>query len=53
MKLFDQIKKPCRKCPYKLKQIHTTVNPCPQCKLNGYKDYEQFFRMVHRKGGGD
>jgi hypothetical protein len=37
-----KIKLPCLKCPYKQGKIHTLVNPCPQCRLNGYKTYEIF-----------
>ena len=33
---------PCAKCPYKLGQIKTLVNPCPQCKKNGYGSFEIF-----------
>ncbi len=36
--LFD---KPCAKCPYKLGMIKTFINPCPQCKENGYSFYER------------
>jgi hypothetical protein len=36
------VKQPCSKCPYKLGIIHTFRNPCPECKANGYKAYEQF-----------
>lgn len=35
-------KPPCDKCPYKLGQVRTTVDPCPQCKAGGYKTYEMF-----------
>lgn len=51
--LIYQIIPPCKKCPYKLKQVHTVVNPCPQCKLNGYSAYERFKEqaiVVGRKG---
>ena len=37
---------PCPKCPYRLHQIHTFVNPCPQCKENNYKSYDIFMRQV-------
>ena len=39
-------KAPCNKCSYKLGQIQTVVNPCPQCKLNGYQSYEQFKKQL-------
>lgn len=41
-KLLYRIKPPCTGCPYKLGQVHTVVNPCPECKLNGYQTYEWF-----------
>ena len=33
---------PCPKCLYTLGQVRTPVNPCPQCKANGYRSYELF-----------
>lgn len=33
---------PCTKCPYKLGLVRTVVNPCPQCKQNGYSFYKQY-----------
>lgn len=39
-------KKPCAECPYKLGQVHTVANPCPECELNGYQSYE-WFRKQH------
>lgn len=42
MKLIYRVKPPCSKCPYKLGQIRTVTNPCPQCKSNGYKAFERF-----------
>lgn len=41
-KIIYKLTPPCEKCPYKLGQVHTVANPCPQCKLNGYNMYEQF-----------
>lgn len=41
-KIIDSIKPPCPKCPYKLGLVRTLVNPCPQCKANGYWIFEQF-----------
>jgi len=41
-KMIDKIKPPCPKCPYKLGLVHTSVNPCPQCKENNYQLFEQF-----------
>lgn len=37
---------PCRKCPYKLGQVKCVVNPCPQCKQNGYSAYDRFVEGV-------
>lgn len=45
MKLNDAKKKPCAKCPYKLGAVETPVNPCPECKQNGYKSYERFLKL--------
>lgn len=42
MKFLWSKRKPCKECPYKLGQIRTLVNPCPQCKSNGYKTFEVF-----------
>lgn len=39
-------KKPCAKCPYKLGIIKTLINPCLECKLNGYQFYDQFLKQV-------
>ncbi len=40
--LIQNISPPCTKCPYKLGLVHMLVNPCPQCKQNGYQAYERF-----------
>ena len=40
--LLHHIIPPCAKCPYKLGLVHTLVNPCPQCKEDGYQMYERF-----------
>ena len=37
---------PCAKCPYKLGLVHTVVNPCPQCKANGYQTFERFQKQA-------
>lgn len=42
MNPFKQLKAPCSKCPYKLGLVKTLVNPCPECRLNGYQSYKQF-----------
>ncbi len=47
MKLNDTTrKKPCAKCPYKLGQMQTVKNPCPECRLNGYQSYEWFRKQL-------
>lgn len=38
--------KPCTRCPYKLGLVKTLVNPCLQCKLNGYKTFEEMNKRV-------
>ena len=40
--LLCNMSAPCSKCPYTLGQVRTPVNPCPQCKANGYRSYELF-----------
>ncbi|MCM1561270.1 MAG: hypothetical protein NC123_17270 [Butyrivibrio sp.] len=44
-RLLYKIKPPCAKCPYKLGAVTTPINPCPQCKHNGYDEYEQFLKL--------
>lgn len=44
--------KPCGKCPYKLGFVKTLINPCPQCKPDGYSAYEHFLdkmRELHKQ----
>lgn len=48
--LLHQIKPPCAKCPYKLGLVQTLIDPCPQCKENGYQMYERFQQEM---SGGD
>ena len=43
--LLNKIIPPCPKCPYKLGQVETFANPCPECKLNNYRTYETFESM--------
>lgn len=45
-KLIYKLKAPCNKCPYKLGLIQTMVNPCPQCKLNDYRNYDLFKKQL-------
>ena len=47
--LIYKIKPPCDKCPYKLGLVHTVVNPCPQCKANGYQSYEMFKKQLSKE----
>lgn len=35
-------KKPCSRCPYTLGMLQTVINPCPECRMNGYQSYEWF-----------
>ena len=42
--LIYRVKPPCPNCPHTLGQIHTFINPCLECKLNGYQMYEWFLR---------
>lgn len=44
--LIYQIKPPCAKCLYKLGQTYTLINPCPQCKENGYQMFERFQKRI-------
>lgn len=47
-KLIYKIKPPCLQCPYRQGVIKTVISPCPQCKLNGYRAFEQFQRQLSR-----
>ena len=40
---------PCKKCPYKLGLVKTTVNPCPQCRLNNYEAFDKFNKKVMKR----
>ena len=46
--LIRQIKSPCDKCPYKLGLVQTLMNPCPQCKENGYQTFERLQQQASR-----
>lgn len=35
--LAYKLKPPCSECPYKRGLVQTVVNPCPQCRSNGYR----------------
>lgn len=48
--LKKKLIKPCDKCPYKLGIVSMLVNPCPQCKDNGYKTYE---RLISQKNNDE
>lgn len=39
-------KKPCSRCPYTLGLIKTLTNPCPECRMNGYRFYERFQKQL-------
>ena len=39
---------PCAKCPYKLGNVKTLVDPCPQCKHDGYSAYDRFLSELSR-----
>ena len=47
--LNDIKRKPCAKCPYKLGIVETPVNPCPQCRQNGYETYKRFLKLPWQK----
>lgn len=32
---------PCATCLYKLGMVKTLINPCPQCRAGGYKEFYQ------------
>ena len=49
IKKFWLKKLPCKKCPYKLGIVKTTVNPCPQCKIENYKTFEEFKKQQKKK----
>ena len=44
-KLLYKLKSPCNRCPYKLGYIKTFVNPCPQCKSDNYRAFEEFVKQ--------
>lgn len=47
--IINKIKPPCSKCPYKLGQVKTFVNPCPECRQNNYNMFRQFQDMLPAK----
>jgi hypothetical protein len=47
-KIVYGIKPPCPKCPYTLGHVQFVTNPCPECKANNYRMYEE---LVKGKGG--
>lgn len=49
--LIYRIKPSCTKCPYTLGLVRTLVNPCPQCKLDGYQAYKHFTNRAHSASG--
>ena len=48
--LIRRVIQPCKKCPYKLGLLETTMNPCPQCKLNNYQAYDEFKKQMLKNG---
>ena len=51
-KVIFQLKPPCPKCPSTLGQMHTLVNPCPQCKEDGYQMFERFQKKLSENNQG-
>ena len=51
MKLCYRIKPPCSICPYYLGIVRSVFNPCPQCKMNHYRTFEQFQKQLLRSVG--
>lgn len=45
-RLLYEIQPPCSKCPYKLGLVQALINPCPQCKANGYQTFKRFQREL-------
>ena len=48
--LIHHMNPPCAKCPYKLGLVQTLINPCPQCKENGYQTFERFQKQASGDG---
>lgn len=46
MKTVNAKKNPCSRCPYTLGLIKTLTNPCPECRMNGYRSYEWFQKQL-------
>ena len=49
MKTVDAKKKPCSRCPYTLGLVNTLTNPCPECRMNGYRSYEWFQKQLSKE----
>lgn len=47
-KWIYRMKPPCSKCPYEMGIIKTLVHPCPECKLNDYRKFEQFQKQMRK-----
>ena len=41
MFMSEKAGEPCRICPYKLGIVKTFVDPCPQCRKNGYSFFKR------------
>lgn len=48
-KPWHRFRPPCKKCPYKLGQVHTLVDPCPQCRESGYQTFVQFQKQLPKQ----
>lgn len=48
-KLLYRLKAPCSRCPYKLGLVETPVNPCPQCRMNGYQTFDRFLKQMSKE----
>ena len=51
-RLLHRIRSPCAKCPYTLGHIKAVDNPCPHCKVNGYKTFDMFNEYLRREQSG-
>ena len=38
------LRPPCRTCPYRLGSVQFVENPCPMCRMNGYRTYDDLTR---------
>ena len=40
---------PCKKCPYTLGFVKCVANPCPECKMNKYRSFDEFIKMMKKQ----